>query len=327
VEGQQWSASLLPLQSDSEGRLCVDVESGRVVYWDRRAAKMKKAGAWQASFSVHASSLDDWLERWVDTPTVCEGGPPGGIVPLPSDESAAPVEQGPGEPPVVVPMAPISDDWMRRVVERAGDPRRRTYAGGIASRARPIDFGGLVNDLQRTGHPMGARLNDIAPQLGSLFGQFGVAQSGAGFVMTGAKPSEPAAAPSATDLASAEHELGFDLPAPLRQLYAISDGGFGPGDGLLPLTQIVSRYRELTRNPQGPLDQPWPANLLPLFEEDPVLICLDLATGAITAWDPEEIEDELDDADWQRSFKLEHASLEALMRVWVTTPTFEEAGR
>jgi hypothetical protein len=57
--------------------------------------------------------------------------------------------------------------------------------------------------------------------------------------------------------------------------------------------------------------------MLPLFEEDPVQVCLDLTTGAITAWDPEEIEDELDDADWQRSFKPEHASLEALLDAWV----------
>ena len=47
-------------------------------------------------------------------------------------------------------------------------------------------------------------------------------------------------------------------------------------------------------------------------------------SGEIVAWDPEEIEDEESDEDWQRSFKVEHPSLAALMAQWLGRPTFEE---
>ena len=92
----------------------------------------------------------------------------------------------------------------------------------------------------------------------------------------------------------------------------------------MPLAEVVDRYREMTREPFGPLDQDWPKNLLPLFNEIPVLSCIDMDSGEIVAWDPEEIEDEESDEDWQRSFKVEHPSLAALMTQWLGRPTFEE---
>ena len=42
---------------------------------------------------------------------------------------------------------------------------------------------------------------------------------------------------------------------------------------------------------------------MPLFVEDPVLCCIDMDSAEMIAWDPEEIEDEESDEDWQRSFK------------------------
>ena len=42
---------------------------------------------------------------------------------------------------------------------------------------------------------------------------------------------------------------------------------------------------------------------------------------------PEEIEDEESEEDWQRSFKVEHPSLAALMAEWLGRPTFEEEHR
>jgi len=64
--------------------------------------------------------------------------------------------------------------------------------------------------------------------------------------------------------------------------------------------------------------------LLPLFDENPVLVCLDMDSGAIVAWDPEEIEDEDSDADWERSFKPEEPSLAALMQRWLGSTVFGE---
>ena len=47
----------------------------------------------------------------------------------------------------------------------------------------------------------------------------------------------------------------------------------------------------------------------------------------MVAWDPEEIEDEDSDADWQRAFKPEQASLGDLMAEWLDRPTFGEERR
>ena len=101
----------------------------------------------------------------------------------------------------------------------------------------------------------------------------------------------------------------------------------GRARGCFPLADLVSRYRDLTDEPYGPKGQDWPKNLLPLFEEDPVLVCIDLDNGAMVAWDPEEIEDEDSEEDWARSFKRESPSLIALMSDWLQKPTFEEEHR
>jgi hypothetical protein len=321
VEGHDWPAELLPLQSDSEGRLCIDRNTGAIVTWDRRAAKKRKPGAWQASFAVQAPSLRDWLERWVDTPTVYEGGPPGGIrLDPPPTPAAAHVEQREAPvPPKAQAGAPLSDDLVRRLGERAQDPLRRTNSAGLVMGAQPLDVGGLIADLRRTGSPAAGPLAGMAGALDRLLGNFKVASAGAGHVIETASAVPLGPPVSMSDLAAAEARLGFTLPAAVRQLYGIADGGYGPGEGLLPLADLVRVYTERVAIPQGPLDQPWPSELLPLFHENPGDLCLDVTTGAIVRWDPEEIEDELDDAHWQRAFVFVHPSLEAMMVDWVMT--------
>jgi cell wall assembly regulator SMI1 len=321
VEGHDWPAELLPLQSDSEGRLCIDRNTGAIVTWDRRAAKKRKPGAWEASFSVQARSLQDWLERWVDTPTVYEGGPPGGIrldppaTPELGDERAMP----PPPPPEAREGAPLPDDLVHRIAARARDPLRRTHLAGIAAAARPLDMGSLLAGLQQAGKPAGDKLAGMAGALGALLGQMKVTAAGPGHVIGPATETPLGTPASATDLAAAEAKLGFKLPLSVRQLYGIANGGFGPGEGLPSLDELTRRYRARVATPQGPLDQPWPPELLPLFYENPGDICLDLVTGAVVRWDPEEIEDELDDAHWQSSFVPAHPSLEALMVDWLAT--------
>jgi len=48
------------------------------------------------------------------------------------------------------------------------------------------------------------------------------------------------------------------------------------------------------------------------------------ASNAVVAWDPEELEDEDSDEDWQRCFKPEASSLIELMANWVDRSTFED---
>lgn len=72
------------------------------------------------------------------------------------------------------------------------------------------------------------------------------------------------------------------------------------------------------------MGQDWPANLLPIFDDSPVLVCLDCVSGEVIAWHPGEIEDEESEADWQRSFKREHASPSDCMGEWLENQVFGE---
>jgi hypothetical protein len=232
-------------------------------------------------------------------------------------------------------MPDIPIDLFKRIADRANDPIRRTYMAGARTGAQPLDFGALMADLQKHGAPgaqglLGA-FGNLSKMMGGL-GDGGALMMGPGGVMSmgGGAPAgpQPLAAPpgdSAIDAAAAR--IGRPLPDEVQQLYAIGDGGFGPGEGLFPLADLIDRYEDLTAEPYGPAGQDWPKNLLPLFDEDPVLVCIDMDTGGIVAWDPEEIENEQSDADWRRSFKPEQAGLAELMAEWLDRPTFDAEHR
>ena len=224
-------------------------------------------------------------------------------------------------------MGMISQEQFDRIAERAGDVRRRTFASGAEAAAEPVDLDNLMADFEQHAPPAAKGLLGMVGKLGGMLGLEGMVAMGPdGPIRFGgeAPARELSAAPDEARLAEAERRIGRPLPPELRQLYAIGDGGFGPGGGLLGLGELVARYHELTREPYGPLGQDWPANLLPLFDEDPQLICLDLDNGGIVEWDPEEIEDEESDADWQRSFIRRQASLGELLEQWLGAPSFEE---
>jgi len=228
-------------------------------------------------------------------------------------------------------MGMISHEQFDRIAERARDASRRTFTSGAEANAQPVDFDELFSDLEQHGAPGAQGLLGAFGKLGGLFGGAGgvIAMGPVGTVRFGGEPPPAGLAPPPGDerLAEAGRRIGRPLPDELRQLYAIGDGGFGPGAGLLPLDRLVARYLDLTREPFGPMGQDWPANLLPLFDQDPALLCLDLDDGGVVAWDPEEIEDEESEGDWLRSFVPEQPSLAALMEQWLGQPTFEEEAR
>jgi hypothetical protein len=230
-------------------------------------------------------------------------------------------------------MADLPLDLFKRIADRANDPMRRTAMSGANANATPLDLGSLMGDFTKHAPPQAQGLLGALGQMQSLFGgnAAGFTMMGPGGMMSvGGMPSGPqplAPPPDEPALREAEQVIGRPLPAEVRQLYAIGDGGFGPGEGLMPLSQLVERYGELIREPCGPLGQDWPKNLLPLFDENPVLSCIDLDSGEMVAWDPEEIEDEDSDADWRRSFKPDHPSLAAMLQHWLGEPTVEESMR
>ena len=230
-------------------------------------------------------------------------------------------------------MADLPLDLFKRIADRANDPMRRTYIAGARANAQPLDFGALMGDLKKHGAPGAQGLlvafGKLQGLMGGLGGGGGALMMGPGGVMSigGGEPAGPqplAPPPDKTALDDAAKRIGQPLPDEVQQLYAIGDGGFGPGDGLFALAELVQRYEEVSGEDFCPEGQDWPKNLLPLFSEDPVLVCIDMDGGGMVAWDPEEIEDEESDEDWRRSFKREQSSLAALMAEWLESSTFDE---
>jgi hypothetical protein len=244
------------------------------------------------------------------------------------------------------------DDLIRRLRERAADPRRRTDAprsisfsgpggtvtsqfgslegmlagGGYAPRDQPGGSGGgsgggggilgglgslgaLMADLQRVvaanqaGRPIDA---DIVERVEGM-----VAGSSTD------TPSELPSPAAETTLGAAEAKLGFALPPPLRRVYAeVANGGFGPGAGLLPVEDAVTTYLDKVSNPWG-RSMAWPPELLPIQDVDPGLVSIDVNTGRILDWDPEELTERSSERTWQASFTEVASSLEAWLEDWV----------
>jgi hypothetical protein len=229
--------------------------------------------------------------------------------------------------------APLSDDLLDRVVERAADPDRRTFTSATAARSEPVDLDAMMRRIE--GNPFiedgtKEQLGGMARRVGLLSKVLGlaglrVADAGPGFVMGfgegGGRLGRPA---SPEALAKAEQSLGFAVPSPLRQVYELADGGFGPGDdGLWPVAKVVRTYQKYNAKPQGPNDEPWPARLLPIAEEDPAVYCFDLSKGSVVVHDVQEM-DHLGRGQWERSFRQAAPSLADWLEAWLASPTFDE---
>ena len=303
--GREWPEGLLPIVYLNGKRVCLDRTSGAVVLWTKPPKKASEK-KWLASFVPQSNSLEEWLERWVDTPTWAEGGPDGGWAPpdeeierreaVEKDKEARRVaEEKRAHSFAIGDHPPLDGALLDRVRERAMDPDQRT-AMARADR-QP---GGLASALLA---PVGLKMVGIG---------------GPGMVMMRRGSSGKLGA-SATerDFAAVEEKLGFALPEPLRQLYAIADGGFGPGGaGLLPLANLAREYGEKLSRPEGPVGEPWPAKLLPLTDEEGALDCLDLESGRIVNYDVQRMDHE-GPGQWRRSFKPEAPSLSAWLESWL----------
>ena len=220
----------------------------------------------------------------------------------------------------------LSGELLGRIKARASDPERCNDSAGIS--AQSVDLGSLLGQLG----PAGDQFKAVQTQLGGFMGQFAGIMQSFGVVNPLPDANEAKAARrklnqvpppvSAEQIEAAEQKLGFPLPEELKQLYrAISDGGFGPGEGLYPLDRLVAEYRDFTSEPFGPQGQPWPPSLLPLCHDDPGEICLDRDSGKVIFWDPEELAEGQGNKYWRRSFKEEADSLSGFLDKWVGEPT------
>lgn len=222
--------------------------------------------------------------------------------------------------------APDLDALIPRLRARAADAERRTDV-------RPSEFGATVGALDlegllSMGRALGSSLRDVvAANQAGLVDQAGhVRALEIERAMRTPAPSVLPAPAGAAAIERAEAALGVALPASLRRVYAeVADGGFGPGEGIVPLSRVVTTYADL-RRPDGrlPRGRSWPVGLLPVVEMDPGYDCVEAATGRVIAWDPEELCEHSREDRFRRSFREIFPSVEAWLGDWVGSKTQAE---
>ena len=226
------------------------------------------------------------------------------------------------------------DDLIARLHVRVADPKRRTDAPQSLSMSGPggtlttmfgntgamggLSIGSLMGDLQRVtaanqaGRPID---RDVAGRVDAM--------SAGMSTKNGTDLPAPA---SNASLDAAEASLEFALPAALRRLYReVADGGFGPGGGLLPIERVITTYHDLREGGLLPRARVWPERLLPLVDREPGYDALEVDSGRVVGWDPEDLTEFAGEKAWQRSFSEVSSSLEEWLREWVDARPAHEA--
>ena len=217
------------------------------------------------------------------------------------------------------------DDLLPRLRARAADPERRTSSrpSELMAGVRTLDLGGLLT----MGRSLADQLRGVvaANQQGRVDPAASEAALGIERAMTTAAPSvQPGPADDAW-ITTVEGRLGVSLPTALRRVYAeVADGGFGPGEGLLPLSQVATQYEELRAPGMMPRGRSWPEGLLPLVSMDPGWDCVEAATGRVVAYDPEDLDERVSDRRWAAAFRELHPTVEAWLTDWVGSKTQAE---
>ena len=71
-QGQPWPANLLAVAHDDPGEICVDRDSGAVIFWDPEEIEGASDKYWRRSFKAEAGSIAELFEKWLGEPTAME---------------------------------------------------------------------------------------------------------------------------------------------------------------------------------------------------------------------------------------------------------------
>lgn len=229
-------------------------------------------------------------------------------------------------------MSALPPDLVAAIELRIADPQRRHD-----------DFGGIPGEVLTEPEDVFALFEQNNPELGKTPFRDVVAQMNAwgqqmppmhvtryenGGLQTSstdelalplARPAEEA------DVARVEDMIGRKLPADLRALYAIADGGWGPGTaytsgfgtGFLSLEALASNLADLRRRGPGWTgEMAWPDNLLPIADAATGTVSYDLETGEIVAFDDHWYDH---DKTIEQGFSVAYPNLETWLREWVVS--------
>ena len=71
-QGQPWPANLLAIAHDDPGEICVDRDSGAVIFWGPEEIEGASDKYWRASFKQEAGCIAELFEKWLGEPTAME---------------------------------------------------------------------------------------------------------------------------------------------------------------------------------------------------------------------------------------------------------------
>ncbi|HEX6867274.1 MAG TPA: hypothetical protein VF119_00645, partial [Candidatus Limnocylindrales bacterium] len=102
----------------------------------------------------------------------------------------------------------------------------------------------------------------------------------------------------------------------------VADGGFGPGSGLLPLADAIAAYHTARIDPpMAPAGATWPVGLVPVLRYDVGMDAVEVGSGRMVAWDPEELTERSGVRGWERTFSEIAPAFEAWLDAWATAKT------
>lgn len=224
-----------------------------------------------------------------------------------------------------MPATPSLDELIPRLRERAADPERRTYIrdNQLSRTFSTLDLGGMLS----LGRTLGGLLQQsVKAQREGVIDPEAVAMASdiERRMNTPVDDGLPAPADEAT-IEAVEAVLRLTLPVAMRRVYTeVADGGFGPGFGLLPLARVVKEYGTLRSPGMMPRGREWPAVLLPVLSQDPGWDCIEVGTGRVISWDPEDLTERSSEARFRASFQELAPSVEAWLGEWVDSRTHEQ---
>ena len=218
------------------------------------------------------------------------------------------------------------DALIERLRARALDAERRAdvIVDAFSASVRTMSLGSLLGAARSTALDLDRVVREIQGGGGPGAASHARAEEIRQAMSTPAVPELPAVATEAA-ISRAEATLGGTLPPVIRRAYLeIADGGFGPGAGMLGIDAAVATYRDLRRESPGPRGSEWPAGMLPLVEMNPGWDCLDVPSGKIVGWDPEDLRERSGEVTWRRSFRDLAPSAQAWLTTWVGSRTQAE---